>query len=92
MNEAGLVQLPDAVRKLLKLVGPASLELEVQDDSIRLRPQAPVTESARLVRNQRGRLVIAGGPELDNDAVVQAIKADRGDRDEGMLAFRDGNA
>lgn len=92
MNESGLVQLPEAVRKLFKLEGPASLELEVQDDSIRLRPQSPVTQVARLVRNQRGRLVIAGGPALDDDTIVQALKADRADRDDKILRFRDGNA
>lgn len=91
MTEAGLVQLPEAVRKLFHLEGETRLELEVQTDGIRLRPQRTAPAAPRLVRNQRGRLVIADGPALDENSVVQAIKADREERDEHILAFRDGN-
>jgi bifunctional DNA-binding transcriptional regulator/antitoxin component of YhaV-PrlF toxin-antitoxin module len=80
MSEAGLVQLPEAVRRLLRLEGAVALDLDVENDSIRLRPRQPAAEPARLVRNKRGRLVIADGPVLTDDVIVEAIKAGRDER------------
>ena len=74
---------------LFHLEGGMSLELEVQDDSIRLRPQQTAVEPAKLVRNKRGRLIIAGGPDLKDDDIIQAIRAERAEREVSIAAFRD---
>ena len=51
MSEAGLLELPEVVRRHFKLQGAARLELEVGTDSITLRPE--LKQPAQEVRIEK---------------------------------------
>ncbi len=86
MNEAGMVELPPSVRKQFNLVAASRLELDVQEDGFTIRPVRSTDPEkgmpeplAGVVRQGRLR-VFTGGPVLSDEAIVQAIAADRDER------------
>jgi bifunctional DNA-binding transcriptional regulator/antitoxin component of YhaV-PrlF toxin-antitoxin module len=83
MNESGLVAVPESVRKLFGIKGPAQVELDLETDGVRLRfPSAQAGEDVPVARVEYrdGFPVIVGTPPLSDEDVVRAIKADRDDR------------
>jgi len=84
MNEAGLVALPPSVLALFGIQGATQVEVDVQDDGIKLRFDSAVPAGQPRpvvgIENRDGWPVIAGTPYLSDEAVVRAIKADRDER------------
>jgi bifunctional DNA-binding transcriptional regulator/antitoxin component of YhaV-PrlF toxin-antitoxin module len=83
MNESGLVAVPESVRKLFGINGPAQVELDLETDGVRLRfPSARACDDVPVARVEYrdGFPVIVGTPPLSDEDVVRAIKADRDDR------------
>ncbi len=86
MNEAGLLELPESVRRHFKMKGPARLELEMDNDSITLRPEPGWVDDVPVARVEyrNGFPVIVGAPPVTSEQIVAAIKADRDERDEHL--------
>lgn len=88
MNEAGFLELPESVRRHFKMKGPARLELEMDNDTITLRPeQAPEEDDVPLARVEmrNGHMVIVGPAPLSDEQIIRAIREDRDERDRRIL-------
>ena len=75
MSEAGLVELPEDVRKQFNLFGPSRLELEeVKNGAITLRPETPPPKTPDVSIAWRGkRRVIVGAAPVTSQDIVRAI-------------------
>ena len=91
MNEAGLVALPESVLAMFGIKGARQIEIDVQDDGVKLRlaPCAAEDDDVPVARVEYrdGFPVIVGTTRLTDEDVVRAIKAERDDRD-AKLASR----
>lgn len=91
MNESGLVALPESVLTMFGITGSRQIELDVQDDGVKLRlghvsdgNDVPV---ARMeVRN--GRTVIVPPLPVTARDIAKAIKADRDERSDQLASRR----
>ena len=91
MSETGGIELPEAVRRYLKLTGPGQLEVECKEGAVSLRAQAAEESSGvpeARVERRNGRLVIVGSHVTTDEDVIAAIQAGRDEREERILAFR----
>ena len=75
VDSAGRVLLPQPLRKRFHLTPGSQLEIEVEPDGIRLRPQAP----AAGLSKEDGLLLHAGEPTGD---LLHAVEEARARRDE----------
>ena len=83
MNEAGLVALPESVLAMFGITGAQQIELDVEDDGVKLRlGHANESGEAPLARIEvrNGRSVIVPPVAVTAPDIVRAIKADRDDR------------
>lgn len=91
MNETGGLELPEVVRRYLKLTGSAQLEVECKEGAVSLRPQVAgggdEVPEARVER-RNGRLVIVGSHVTTDEDVIAAIQAGRDEREDRILAYR----
>ncbi len=90
MSEAGLLELPEAVRRRFQLKGEARFLLDVSEGAITLRLEERPAEDvpAAKIENRGGYRVIAGPGPLSDERIIRAIQADRDEREERILAFR----
>ncbi|MBK8038448.1 MAG: AbrB/MazE/SpoVT family DNA-binding domain-containing protein [Verrucomicrobiaceae bacterium] len=82
MNEAGRLTLPESVRVMFGLAGGQRIELDVQDDGVKLRFEHPAAAEAPLgrIETRHGRRVIVPPVAVTSQDIVKAIKADRNER------------
>jgi bifunctional DNA-binding transcriptional regulator/antitoxin component of YhaV-PrlF toxin-antitoxin module len=83
LNEAGLVVLPKAVLTMFGITGSQQIEIDVQDDGVKLRLGHPAhTQESPLARVEirNGRSVIVPPLPVSSHDIVKAIKADRDER------------
>ena len=83
MNEGGLVALPESVLAMFGVTGAQQIELDVQDDGVKLRfGHAVESNDAPLARVEvrNGRSVIVPPIVVRADDIVRSIKADRDER------------
>jgi AbrB family looped-hinge helix DNA binding protein len=86
IDAAGRLVLPKAIRDRLHLNAGSRLEVELDGDSVRLRPSA---EGAGVVVSKDGRLLISTG--ADEFDAVAAVRADREGRDEKLAGVIGGS-
>lgn len=73
MSEAGLLELPEVVRRRFQLQGESRLELEVGPDSITLRPEKPGADPEVQIVRKGKLLVITGAPPVTSAQIASAI-------------------
>jgi bifunctional DNA-binding transcriptional regulator/antitoxin component of YhaV-PrlF toxin-antitoxin module len=82
MNEAGRLTLPESVRRMFGLSGDQQIELDVQDDGVKLRFEHPAATEVPVgrIETRNGRRVIVPPITVTSQDIVKAIQADRNER------------
>ena len=82
IDQAGRLVLPKAVRDRFNLRKGSKIELQTVGDHVELKPVVEEEEVTLLEKN--GRLIIPASSDETFDA-AEAVRADREERDSGLL-------